>query len=94
MTEQLIHTHTYIYIYGVYFIYIHGIYYIPGGLAVKCWKWGLIPRLGRSPGEGNSNPFQYSLSGESHGQRSLAGYSLKGHKEQAISSINGRFMGN
>ena len=63
MTEQLIHTHTYIYIYGVYFIYIHGIYYIPGGSAVKCWKWGLIPRLGRSPGEGNRNTFQYSLSG-------------------------------
>ena len=23
---------------------------------------GLIPRLGRSPGEGNGNPFQYSFS--------------------------------
>ena len=31
-----------------------------------------IPGLGRSPGEGNGNPF---LPGTSHGQRSLAGYS-------------------
>ena len=30
-----------------------------------------IPGSGRSPGEGNGNPFQYS----SHGQRSLAEYS-------------------
>ena len=30
-----------------------------------------IPGSGRSPGEGNGNPFQYS----SHGQRSLVGYS-------------------
>ena len=29
--------------------------------------------LGRSPGEGHSNPLQYS--GESCGQRSLVGYS-------------------
>ena len=38
---------------------------------------GLIPGLGRSPGEGNGNPF---LTGEFHGQRSLAGYSPWGHK--------------
>ena len=36
---------------------------------------GLIPGLGRSPGGGHGNPLQYSLSGESHGQRSLVGYS-------------------
>ena len=41
---------------------------------------GSIPGLGRSPGEGHGNPLQYSY-GESHGQRSLAGYSLKGCKE-------------
>ena len=40
---------------------------------------GLIPESGRSPGEGNGNPLQY-LPGESHGQRSLAGYSPWGHK--------------
>ena len=42
---------------------------------------GSSPRLGRSPGEGNGNPFQYYLPGKSHGQRSLVGYSLWGHKE-------------
>ena len=42
---------------------------------------GSIPGLGRSPGEGNGNPLQALLLGESHGQRSLAGYSPWGHKE-------------
>ena len=41
-----------------------------------------IPRLGRPPGEGNDNPLQpVFLPGESHGQRSLAGYSPWGCKE-------------
>ena len=35
---------------------------------------GSIPGLGRSPGGGNGNPFQYSCLEKSHGQRSLAGY--------------------
>ena len=39
-----------------------------------------IPKLGRSPGEEHGNPLQYSLPGEFHGQRSLAGYSLWTHK--------------
>ena len=33
----------------------------------------LIPRLGRSPGEGHGNPLQYSLPGESHGQKGPGG---------------------
>ena len=33
---------------------------------------GLIPGSGRSPGEGNGNPLQYSCPGKSHGQGSLA----------------------
>jgi len=44
---------------------------------------GLIPGLGRSPGEGNGNteaPLQY-LPGGFHEQRSLAGYSPQGRKE-------------
>ena len=45
---------------------------------------GLIPELGRSPGEENGNPPQYSVPGESHGQRSLASYSPWGHKELEI----------
>ena len=37
----------------------------PGGSEVKASAWnagdlGLIPGLGRSPGEGNGNPRQYS----------------------------------
>ena len=37
----------------------------PGGSEVKVSAWnagdpGSIPELGRSPGEGNGNPFQYS----------------------------------
>ena len=42
---------------------------------------GLIPGLGRAPGERNGNPLQYSLPGEFHRQRSLDGYSPWGHKE-------------
>ena len=39
---------------------------------------GSTPRLGRSPEEGNGNPFPVFLPGKSHGQRSLAGYSSWG----------------
>ena len=36
---------------------------------------GLVPGLGRSPGEGKCQPTLVFLPGESHGQRSLVGYS-------------------
>ena len=57
----------------------------PGGLEGKesAWNTGDFssnPGLGRSSGEGNGNPLQYSL-GESHGQRSLMGYHPWGLKE-------------
>ena len=42
---------------------------------------GLIPGLGRSPGEGKGYPLQYSCLENLHGQRSLAGYSPGGQKE-------------
>ena len=42
---------------------------------------GSIPGSGRSPGEGNGSPFPVFLPGESHGQRSLVGYSPQGCKE-------------
>ena len=42
---------------------------------------GSIPGLGRSPGEGNGNPLPVFLPGESHGWRSLVGYSPRGRKE-------------
>ena len=55
--------------------------YIYGGLdgeesACGEGDLGLIPGLGRSPGEGNGNPTTpVFLPGEFHGQRNLAGYS-------------------
>ena len=42
---------------------------------------GSIPGSGRSPGEGNGNPLQYSGLEDPHGWRSLVGYSPQGHKE-------------
>ena len=42
---------------------------------------GSIPGSGRSPGGGNGNPTPVFLPGESHGQRSLAGYNPQGRKE-------------
>ena len=38
----------------------------------ETWVWSVGRR---SPGEGNGNPLQYSCHGESHGGRSLVGYS-------------------
>ena len=42
---------------------------------------GSIPGSGRSPGEGNGNHSPVFLPGESHGQRSMVGYSPWGRKE-------------
>ena len=58
----------------------------PGGSVVKnppanAGDAGSIPGSGRSPGGGNGNPLQYSCLENSHGQRSLVGYSPWGHKE-------------
>ena len=39
---------------------------------------GSIPELGRFPGGGHGNPLQYSCLENSHGQRSLVGYSSWG----------------
>ena len=47
------------------------------------WVWCL--GLEDSPGGGHGNSLQYFLPGESHGQRSLAGYSPRGHKESDTS---------
>ena len=43
----------------------------------------LIPGLG----VGNSNPLQYFLPGESHGQRSLVGNSPWGHREMDMTEL-------
>ena len=53
---------------------------IPGGSDGKestcnAGDLGVIPGLGRSPGGGNGTPIPVFFSEESHGQRSLVGYS-------------------
>ena len=58
----------------------------PGGSAgkesaCKAGDPGSVPGSGRSPGGGNGSPTLAFWPGESHGQRSLAGYSSWGHKE-------------
>ena len=58
----------------------------PGGSDGKATAYnagdpGSFPGSGRSPGEGNGNPLQYSCLEKSHGWRSLVGYSPWGRKE-------------
>ena len=58
----------------------------PGGsddkeFARNAGDLGSIPRLGRSFGEGDGNPLQYSCLENPHGQRSLVGYSPCGREE-------------
>ena len=58
----------------------------PGGSDGKASAYnegdpGSSPGSGRSPGEGNGNPLQYSCLEKSYGQRSLVSYSPWGHKE-------------
>ena len=40
-----------------------------------------IPESGRPPGGGHGDPLQYSCLENPDGQRSLAGYKPRGHKE-------------
>ena len=47
----------------------------------------MIPGLGGSSGGGNGNPLQYSSLENPHGQRSLAGYSLCGHKASDMTEL-------
>ena len=49
--------------------------------AFKAGYLGLIPGSGRSPGEGNSCPLQYSCLGNPCGQKSVRGYSPQCHTE-------------
>ena len=58
----------------------------PGGLDRKASAYNvghpdLIPRLGRSTGEGKWQPTPVLLPGKSHGWRSLVGYRAQGCKE-------------
>ena len=49
--------------------------------ACNAGDMGSIPGWGRSPGERNGNPLQYSCLDNPHGQRSLVGYSPWDRKE-------------
>ena len=53
---------------------------------------GSIPGSGRSPGEGNGNPLQYSCLESPHGQRSLVGYSPWGHRESDMTEHGHRCL--
>ena len=58
----------------------------PGGSEVKvsacnAGDLGSIPDSERSPGEENGKPTPVFWPGESHGRKSLVGYSPRGHKE-------------
>ena len=48
---------------------------------------GLIPELGRYPGERKGKPLQDFLPGKFHGQRSLEGNSPWGHRESAMTEL-------
>ena len=47
----------------------------------RCKRHGFDPRVGKIPWRRAWQPTLVFLSGESHGQRSLVGYSLWGHRE-------------
>ena len=47
---------------------------------------GLIPGLGRSLGEGNDNPLQYSCLGNPKDRKAWEGYSPWGHKDLNINN--------
>ena len=71
---------------GHFILVLYPLWGFPGGSdgkepACNAGDPGSIPGLGRSSGEGNGNPLQYSCFVESHGQRSLVGYSSWSHKE-------------
>ena len=48
---------------------------------------GSIPGLGRSPGGGHGNPFQYPCLENPPGQRSLVGYSPWGHTQSDMTKV-------
>ena len=67
----------------------------PGGSVVKnlpanaggIRNTGSTPGSGRSPGESNGNPLQYSYLENPHGERSLAEYGPWGYKESDTAEL-------
>ena len=73
-------------------MYAYCVWDFPGGSDGKAPAYnagdpGSIPGSGRSPGEGNSNPLQYSCLEKSHGRKSLVGYSPCGRKESDTTEL-------
>ena len=60
---------------------------LAGSQCRRHWDADSIPESGRSPGGGHGKSTPVFLSGESHGQKNLAGYSPWGCKE---SDMTGR----
>ena len=60
---------------------------LPANAGRRLRDSGFLSGLGRSPGEGHDNPTPVFLPGESHGQRSLAGYSRLGLKESDTTEV-------
>ena len=52
------------------------------GICRKCWRPGFDPWVGKIPWRREWLPAPVSLPGESHGQRSLAGYSPWAHNSR------------
>ena len=52
---------------------------------------GVIPGLGRSPGEGNGYPLPLFLPGEFHGQRSLDGLQSMGSQRVRLNGVTNTF---
>ena len=53
----------------------------PSPTPVNIGDAGLIPGSGRSPGEGNGNPLQFSCLGNPMDRWELGGLQSRGHKE-------------
>ena len=73
----------------VRFMHMRG---LPGGSVVKkppanAGDAVLIPGSGRSPGERNGNPLQYSCLENPVDRRALAGYSAWGHKKSDMTEV-------
>ena len=69
----------------------------PGGSEVKASAWnvgdpGSIPGLGKIPWRRKWQPTPVLLPGESHGGRSLGGYSPWGHKESDTTEHGRKIM--
>ena len=59
----------------------------PPANASRLKRWGFDPRVGKIPWRRAQQPTPVFLPGESHGQGSLAGYSLRGHKESDMTEV-------